>query len=426
MMFERMRLPIVTAAVLMVTGCATISGTPAPGEIDVRTLDVGKYSIEPIDTYQDYGHSIDRGRTLAVMRLSDNVVTGLDIDPILKYGTGVQEITDINDPTYKDPYHLEKVLSQAGSDAAQRNGAIFGFASGSSDTVPVDSSVQPPGVRVTVTVLQFLDSTAAKNAAAEIDSADFDVAKEENRSVALQKYPAAHAHWRPGTPTLGATIAHGQYIVNVFASTMEADLTALTGWAEKAFAAQLPLLDTLSPLSPEQMQRLEPDMDMMRRALAPLKTGVPMMGTSASQSMRGFLHWQKDREAARQLYSAASVDRFALVDAYTGTYETGKGNAFAFTKGIGRSLDGLIIARAGDERSAQSLWEEILDAPSDASKNPAGVPDVKCADQPAHGSVNQFACAVRYRRYVVLAWGAQLVDLQQRTAAQYALLANSY
>ncbi|UFS95475.1 DUF7373 family lipoprotein [Nocardia huaxiensis] len=426
MLFERMRLPLGIAIALTVAGCATVAGTPAPGEIDVRTLDVGKYSTEPLDTYDEFIHSLKSGATLAAMRLSDQVVIGLDFDPTLKYGSGVHEVADVIDPPSTGLTDLDEIMSTASADVAERHQALFGFASGSSDTPPIAfSKNQAPGTRVTITVLQFGDTATAATAAREMDSADFDVAKDQNESVVLQKYPAAHAHWRPGTPTLGATIAHGQYVVNVFAATIEADRTKLTDLVEKTLAAQLPMLDALPPLSAEQVLRLEPDMDMIRRNLTTLKSNHPSMTIQAAFGLRGFLHWQTDREEARQLYSEARADRFAVSEAYTTSFDLAQGIASSFGSGQPRSLNGGFIARAGDEDAARVLWTKILDAP-DASKAPTGLPNTKCAQQESRGSVNEFACALRYGKFVGLVWSSQLIDAQQRASAQYALLANSY
>ncbi|MFC9435177.1 hypothetical protein [Nocardia sp. NPDC057030] len=411
---------LVAAAVVLLTtaGCgSSITGAPMQGEIDVRPLDVGKYPTEPLDTYSQYSHSLRKGTALAVSRLANHVVTGIDIDPKLRYGTGVQEITKPDD--------VKNALAEQSVSIAARNKVLFGFASGSSDFRPETAVAVPlESTLTTVTVMQFPDPAAAEQAAREFEDADFAVAPDQNERVSLAKYPLAHSHWRPGTPTIGSVIAHGNYVINTFVSTSQSDLTALTGIVEKIYSAQLPMLDTLTPLSAEQVLRLDIDPEgMIRRVLNPMKLPVPDVGGLATYELQGFLHWQTDRMAARILY--AKSEHFAFSDAYSATTNSyTRGIAQSFGKGIGRFLEGAILIRARDTDSARELWSAILDAP-DAGQAPPNVPDSKCAELPTDRYVKDWICVVRYRVYVGYVWSTQLQDTQQRAAAQYALLANS-
>ncbi|MFE3618306.1 hypothetical protein ACFXOT_39570 [Streptomyces anulatus] len=320
-------------------------------------------------------------------------------------------------------------MAEPNREVAERNKMQFGFISGSSDTEPVAFQKAPPtATLVTVTVLQFPSSDAAGTAAREFEEVDFDINPEENKRVSIGKYPAAHAHWRPGTPTIGSTIAHGNYTVSVFVSTASADLPLLTSLVEKTYTAQFPRLDKLPPLSPEQVMRtdLDPE-DMKRRVLNPNKLGVPSLGGLATNTMQGFLHLQTDREAAKQLYSAGNVEYVTMGQAYsakTYSYNT-KGIAQGFGTGSSQLLDGAIVYRSKDEDSAKALWSGLAAKP-DPALTPTGVPDSKCADEPKPGSnAKYYLCVVRYRNYVGTVWSTQPQDSQQRAAAQYAVLANS-
>ncbi|WP_378737290.1 hypothetical protein [Nocardia brasiliensis] len=412
------RLAAAAVALLAITGCgSSVTGAPKPNEIDVRTLDVGKYSTEPLTSFFDYSHSLRRGTSLAVSRLADHVVTGVDIDPELRYGTGVQEITEPDD--------VKNVLAEQTVSIAARNQLLFGFASGSSDFLPEPAVAVPPDSTLsTVTVLQFPDPAAAERAATEFEDVDFAVAPDQNERVRLPKYPRAHSHWRPGTPTIGSVIAHGHYVVNIFISTAQPDLADLIALVEKVYTAQLPMLDTLPPLSAEQVLRLDIDPeDVLRRVLNPAQLAVPAVGGLATYELQGFLHWQTDRAAARIRY--ADGERFVFSDAYSATTNSyTRGIAQSFGKGITPNLEGAILIRSRDATSAQLLWSTILEAP-DTGQAPLNVPDSKCAERPTTRYVKDFVCAVRYRNYVGYVWSTQLLDAQQRAAAQYALLANS-
>ncbi|CAM4434525.1 hypothetical protein NONI108955_27885 [Nocardia ninae] len=414
----RMRHVPAALVLLIATGCgAPMTGTPQPGEIDVRSLDVGQYSTEPLDTYSEYAHSVRRGTALAISRLANHVVTGIDIDAKLRYGTGVQEIAKPDD--------VKNVLAEPGVSIAARHKMLFGFASGSSDfRAEPHVAVAPDATLTTVAVMQFPDPGSAERAAAEFEEADFSVASDQNERVQLAKHPRAHSHWRPGTPTIGSVVAHGNYVVNTFISTARPDLADLTALAEKVYTAQLPMLDTLAPLSAEQALRLDLDPEGdIRRILNPGKLDIPSVGSLAAYKLQGFLHWQTDRTAAKDLY--AHGERFVFSSAYSSTTNSyTRGIAQSFGKGIGRFLDGAILIRARDIDSAQALWSKILDAP-DTSQAPPRVPNSKCAELPTEGYVRDWVCAVRYRNYVGYVWSTQLQDTQQRAAAQYALLANS-
>ncbi|MEV6222828.1 hypothetical protein AB0M13_14375 [Nocardia fluminea] len=412
----------ITLTVLAVSACGqTVTGSSTANEIDVRNLEVGKYPTDPLDSYYKFSHSVRSGKSLAITRLSDHVVIGNDVDPKLRYGTGVQEVLKPEDVAHS--------MAEPSREVAERHKMQFGFISGSSDTQVVAFEKSPTtATLLTVTVLQFPSPDAADTAAREFEAVDFDVNPEENKRVPIGKYPAAHTHWRPGTPTLGSIAAHGNYTVSVFVAAATADLPLLTSLVEKTYAAQFPMLDTLPPLSPEEVMRtdLDPE-DMKRRVLNPDKLGVPALGGLATNTTQGFLHLQTDREAAKKLYTDGNVEFVTMGQAYSGqTYSFNtKGIAQGFGTGSSQLLDGAIVYRSKDEDSAKALWSGLAPQP-DPALTPTGVPDSKCADEPKPGSnAKYFLCVVRYRNYIGAVWSTQPQDSQQRAAAQYAVLANS-
>ncbi|WP_063008326.1 DUF7373 family lipoprotein [Nocardia kruczakiae] len=410
------------ATLITVVGCGDIkSGSPIAGEIDVRHLDTGQYPTEPIDTYQEYSHTVENGSALAEIRLMNHMVTGLDVDPTLKYGSGAQNL--------EKSWDFERVLSKAGAAAALRNKPMFGFASGSSDHEPdLTGQSIPSATLITLAIMQFPSSDSANRAAAEIEKADFDVAPDRNQSVHLGKYAEAHSHWQPGTPSIGSVVARGQYVVSTFAQTPDGKLDNLTALVEKTYDKQLPMLDSLSPLSAEQVLKLEPGPDdLMRRVINPNKYYLPRNGSLGSYEERGFLQLQTDRAAAKALYESTHVDRFAVSDAYSlmsRDFNSG-GNAQAFGKGIMRNVDGgAIVYRTAGQSSAREAYDKLLTDP-DTRSTPKNLPNSKCKQLPDNGYYRQFTCAIQYRNYVAVTWSRQLDDAQQRAAAEYALLANS-
>src|SRR5262249_4618375 len=149
-------------------------------------------------------------KQLAIARLAEQVLTGEEIDPLLKFGVGSRPVTEGSD-TSVDPAALDD------------NEVMFGFASGSSDRAPDRYGDTPPdNLGATILVLQFPTPENAAAAAAQIDDRDFAGAA-ENQPVPLTDFPAAHSHWRPDVPTLRSTIAHGQYVVSLLVKQPKAD-----------------------------------------------------------------------------------------------------------------------------------------------------------------------------------------------------------
>ena len=65
-----------------------------------------------------------------------------------------------------------------------------------------------------IMLLRFPDAAAAKNAAVEMDAADFAVSP-ENIPVPITKYPMAHGHWRPTHPSMASTLAHNDFVIHL-------------------------------------------------------------------------------------------------------------------------------------------------------------------------------------------------------------------
>ncbi|MEV0540247.1 DUF7373 family lipoprotein [Nocardia salmonicida] len=394
------------AALITIAGCASqIGGNATPGEIDVRQLDIGKYPTRPLSEYSEFSYSFKAGRTLAAMRLADNLVLGQEVDPKLTFGSF--QSVDSDTPL---------VMSKAVLPALKPNHMLYGFATGNSDIKEFSSMSLSPGdekladimrtrkpTYFGLTVMQFPDPGSAERAATEIEQLDFDVAADQNVRVPLDKYANARSHWRPGVASMVSTLSHGSYVLNVQAGVPEADANTLTGLIQKVFDAQLPRLDKLTPLSPVEVVKLTSDPErLLERALNPQKLGSPDPINFASYGLQGFLQTRRDLLTKQDLYTKVGADQF------------------------GQSWGSYVI-RVRDSAAAQTLLDEIFvgDAykPADA---PAKLPAARCTEnKDPQGEVKRFSCAVQYRRYVGHVQSHQLADAHQRAAAQYAILANS-
>ncbi len=385
---------VAIAATTVLTGCSAVSGTAVPGEPDVRGLDIGSYPVTPLDMRWEYLNSLVGGTELAIMRLSDSVINGIDVDPKLKYNRGAKGFEDARAAT--------ELLADVNGPVLERHKFMFGLGITSADRAKREKSIGETAV--TIGVLQFPDAATAKAAARDLDQTDFAVAPDQNKAVALKKYPDAHSHWRPGIPSLGTTMAVGSYVLTLLVTWPSPDLDSLTSLAEKTYEIQVPLLKELPALSKREVLELPFDPDgMLRRILTSEEFFfAPAAGTVGTFKPRGVLHWVGEPTDVQKAMQDSGVDSIALAD---DTY-------------LWRTKDADAAAKFAGSRLTASRWTDI-DAPKD-------VPDARCReDANPNDSDQKYVCIVHYDRYVAQVQSGQPIDVRQRAAAQYALLANS-
>ncbi|ASF10032.1 hypothetical protein NBRGN_103_00050 [Nocardia brasiliensis NBRC 14402] len=393
-------------AMTLLAACgSTVSGTAQPGEIDIRQLDVGNYPTVPLNAHDDdYRPTFYEMREVAAMRLADYVASAYDIDPRMKYGSLSWSISSgVMPDELGRPTDLEPI--------AKRHKMIYGFKSNGSDnnssnfTSSWPTKRQPNSTTVSTIVMQFPDAERAKIAATEFYDADFGAYREQNQPVPLPKYAEAHAHWRPDSPFLRTTMAHGPYVIGFLVSTPAPVLNDLVALAEKAYSTQLALLDQLPVLSEEQLLQLPWDPDhLLSRALNPDKAKRPSFDDSyALLGGRGVLHYTRDRDYAKQRFADMRADRFAL------------------------SAGTLVVHTAGPDAARKVVADRITPTLAGANADaPANLPDSACVENKTGVSGSKrFTCIVAYREYVGFVSANQLADAQQRAAAQYSLFANS-
>lgn len=412
---------VLSSAALTVTGCGSqVPGSPHAGEIDVRHLDVGSYAVAPIDSDSRYTYGYEIGKEVAAIRLANHTVTGLDIDPKFRFRTGLAPMST--------DYDLRNIFSQSEIDVVSRNNLVYGLSYGVAD-MPLGSQndAAPKASLLTLKIIQFKSAADADRAADQMERADFDNAADKNREVLLPKYPGAHSYSQQGVPIMASTIAHGPYLIGAIAQIPGGDTDALTAIIEKTYEKQLPLLDSLPPLSPIDVLKLNPDPDgMARRLLNPGHIWQLNTTLLASYDLRGFLHVQSDEVSARKEFASLHIDKFGTSASYPSgfAFYHPPGFGLIYSVGTGKNQTGDDLYHSPDEAAAREVWTKILNAP-DSAMLPKGVPDSKCSELPSIFDVRNFTCAVRYRDYVGVVWAPQLSDAQQRVAAQYALLANS-
>ncbi|WP_159839614.1 DUF7373 family lipoprotein [Nocardia sp. CY41] len=395
-----------TVAAAILGGCgSTLAGTAQPGEIDIRRLDVGNYPTEPPNAHDDDYQPlfIDMGK-VAAMRLADHVASAYDIDPRMKYSWTPSSISKGTLPgELGRPEVLEPI--------AERHRMMYGFhTNGSDQDVSLLASgwptkPRPNSTTVGTIVMQFPDPDRARQAAAEFFDADFGGYRDQNEPVTLPRQPQARAHWRPGSPFLRAILAHGSYVVAFLVSANAPDRDALVALAGKAFDVQLPMLDQLPPLTEEEMLRLPWDPDhLLSRTLNPAKVQSPSYDDSnALLGLRGIMQYAEDREYAKQRFTAMGAEKFAV------------------------SGGTLVIRAANAEQARRVVAERITPTVvAGPAEPPQHVPDSACVENRSGlFDDRRFTCVVAYKEYVGFVAANQLLDAQQRAAAQYSIFANS-
>jgi hypothetical protein len=264
---------------------------------------------------------------------------------------------------------------------------------------------------VLIMLLRFPDAAAAKNAAVEMDAADFAVSP-DNVPVPITKYPGAHGHWRPSHPSMASTLAHNDFVAHVLVTNPTTNLEVLTGLVEKTFDQEIAALDRFQPTPLDRIAKLPKDPDGLLGRLVDITPGtVPTLSsTVASYGPNGARQVQNEREMKDRAYENAGVDQAAVW--------------------IDPKLGGSSLLRARDHDAAAKLMAEEIATDVDIDRPIGGVPglaDSKCfalkPDSSADASGLQFECYVQYDRYVAGTYSGDEADVRQRGAAQYALLA---
>ncbi len=389
-------------------GCgSTVGGWAGPSEIDVRTLDVGPYPVEPLDIHVDYRPGFTYAYQASGMRLADYVVTADQVDPNL---TTRGDTTTFSAGFVPDSLGDDHPMS----DAAKRNAMVYGFATSGSDKDadwgysgwPKPS--KPNATVLSLAVMQFNDPDTATRAATDFYDTDFNAFKDRNQPVKLPKYSDAHAHWQPGTASMRSFTAHGPYVVSVLALTPSADTDSLTTLTEKTLDTEFPLLDKLKPITDEETVTLPWDPDyVLSRTLNTSGSGRPQFDDDNGVfGPHAIVHYMADRKLAAQSVNAVKANQFA------------------------KTSDALVV-RTADAASAKKAVTEHITFQGGGPVVDAvpKVPDSACVENSSTssktGDPKRYICMVAYRNYVGYVTASQLVDVHQRAAAQYALFANS-
>ncbi len=392
---------------MTLSACAT-QGAAVPAEVDVRSFDVGSYGTEPLIERKPI---LEDGRLIESSRMSEAAVDPADVDADLQYSAAAAPRASARTASANLAVPVYPVLRELDM--------LAGFLVAGSD-VRTSEQKTTTSRSLTVNLLRFRDEDTARRAADRIDSVDFELSK-DNVAVPIPSHGGARAHWRPTVPTLGATMAHGMFVMVIFVQHTSTDLATLVDIAARTITAQVAQLATFVPTPADKLPTLKFDVDgMLARTLPTERDKWPGINFGASKGTdiaeaptgthpgtgvvygpRGAYLVDIARHKNRQVYRDAGVDLAAFVD------------------------NGTELFRTRDAEAAKKFADirfDWLDEVGVELEPRLAVPDTRCFDPK---DSDTFICHLTYRRYVALVTSGSADDVKHKAAAQYALLANS-
>ena len=365
---------------------ATTSAPSAPAIVSPALLDVGAYPTAPRPPLGAAGTPA-AGVIADSQHMADFVIGPWDADETLI------------EPYLSTFYVLSatSVLQQLGpqtiADAAAANGFVDGFASA--------RQVQDKTSMINA-VMRFADPAAATAASVAMGDASAKQAVKGIVPVAapIPGHPEAVASTYPFTPngsdraraTVRSFTPHGPYVFMHFVQSVDG-LDAATRLVAKAIDAQGPLIDQFTPADPAAFANVPLDPTGLLAKTLPGTAAMP--AKNAVYAPRGAMHFQSNPVASRDLFKGTGTTEVAMGE--TNVYEA---------RDPGAAAD--IIASFKREVGSSGT------TPADPVK---ALPDSQCLAFP-----KGFYCVGPADRYAIEARGDQLLDAQQKLAAQYVML----
>ncbi|PXX66532.1 hypothetical protein DFR70_103281 [Nocardia tenerifensis] len=374
-------------------GCGSDSSPPPPA-VDIGQLDVGSYATAPREIGKP---GFDRARLSEGQRLGSFVPLPMDIDPRFVFQSGLS--------ISKTMGFIEQVYTltlSADDFRAKAPGFIAGFYSlGYSDSdISIATSLEN-------TVLLFSDQQAATLAATNLAAA---VAARRGLTepVGLGNHRDALAFSKPGTQELTSFQASGQYVI--VAAIMDqakttlglTDLPAMVALAEKSIDTVGARLREFRSTPTDKLTEVPLDHDGMLGRSLPRPNEDGWRNPPGLYDRAGALHMSEHPVSDKKLFEEAGVDWMANY----------AGNLYRAENPKGAQL-------IRDNHSTLRKIQRRIDAP----KN---LPDARCSElRDKHALASRFHCVVSYDRYTAEVWSDQLIDVQQRISAQYAILSKA-
>jgi hypothetical protein len=392
------------AAVAVLTGAcgSSVAGNAKAGEIDIRTLDIGRYSTDPREISTDV--SPELGRLLEGARMGDAVALVADIDPKFEYSSA---------QIVKDPQEAADALSLIETPVIkpvlEKYGMIVGFGVSGLDG-PLEQFELGRSSNFVMVVNRFPSDDVARQAAVEIDAADFAVSA-DNAGVPIPRHPDAKAHWRPGHQSIGATQARGPFVISVFAVTPTPNLDELSERVAKILDTEVALLDKFTPTPVDKLTTLPVDEDNLVSKVLVTPGEEIGVGDYANFGPHAGLHFQPDKHYKDRLLQNAGLERLASYQGFPALFRVRDANAATdlvplWTAAVKDSLDGKDLEAKTDVPGTQCVESDKPETEDAAAET-------------------VFICTFAYQNYMAMVQSDTADDVARRVAAQYSLLAKS-
>jgi hypothetical protein len=387
----------VLAAALLTTVVACGSGEDPPVAtdvpVDLATLDVGGYPTQPRQV--GVVANMDQARFVEAERLGDFVPSPAEIDPRFVHSNPF--IASV----FIDPEASLGKIMAVDRFAEIAPDFIGGFVS-SAETKPLNM-----GLDMVNAVMIFPDAQKAATAATALEQLDFGYAP-NNQPIEIPGYPAAKAHWQPDQQSIGSWFAIGHLVIYTWFFDYlkiwleKVDKQALVDLVAKSLDTILPSVAKFTPTPADQLMTLQRDRDGMLGRTAPRPREDSWTNPPGVYAGRTARHFSSNPVSRAKLIDDNGVDLYAN--------------------------DGSEVYRARDIAAAQAVRDELggLTRKFTAVESPKNLPSARCKEYIGREKLAvRFYCAVSHDRYAAYVWSNQLLDVQQRIAAQYALLVNA-
>ncbi|MCP9621013.1 hypothetical protein NMK54_12690 [Nocardia otitidiscaviarum] len=383
--YHRLAAVALAATAIVSAGCSDGSKDPA--------RDFGPYPSERIDDDYDDRPSRARGILVESLRLGEHLVYADEIDSALTVGRGGGVIANhtgvvsmISGPQ-RSALSDYPVLGAFGAIAADR-----------------DYGGEQTETMLSISLIALPDEQTAAAAAAAMARADFET-NADNVPVAVDAYPTALSHWRPGVPTIGSWLTWKSVVIRIYARMPEPNLERLVEMTTQAYRAQLAHLENFAPTPEAELPTLRLDPDNLLPRL--VKTGdyIPDDRDFAVYSPRTFALLVGKPTEALAAYATHGITAIGVSH-----------NKFLF-----RLAD---PARADEAVEYLASGDEQLEyVPMSGVSGLAGVTCYR-AQQPStmQKEARRFRCLIARGDAVARVFSNQESDVRQLAAAQYAAL----
>lgn len=402
---RRRRPSVFTAAALAVALASLVScsgvdsgsaakatdNVPPGGAVDVALLDVGNYPTKPSTPLGSAG-TAEMGAIVEGQRMANYVTGPWEADPSLIRSYANSAVV------LKNAAAVKFVLPEALAAAAARHDFVAGFYTSREDVdrkMLQNAVLRFPNPAAAAAAVQEFSAAAATEAVLIPPVTPASIAGHPDTAAFSHIYeqPAKNLKWT----VLRAFTVRGPYVLVQTAQATES-LDTAAALIAKTLDLQGPLIDQFTPTDAARLADLPIDPTGLLARTLPVSPDDASVNQRTVYEPRGALQFQTDPPRAATLFDQTAMTHQA--NAATAVYE------------------------ARDAHGAQGIADGFFAEVSAIGKPAAAVkqmPASRCLDL-SQGKVANFYCLATADRYTIEAQAAQLLDAQQKTAAQYAML----